>query len=83
MDPEGADGAGVVEPQQDTPPMRPLTASLEQAGGLHRLTLKGHTAVITALQMLPNGINVLSGAFPCSPADAPVSQSWPRRLCQP
>ncbi|KAK9851118.1 hypothetical protein WJX84_002866 [Apatococcus fuscideae] len=42
--------------------LKPLTASLEQAGGLHRLTLRGHSAAVTDLLLLPDGIHALSAS---------------------
>lgn len=47
--------------QQTITALKPLTASLAQAGGLHRLTLRGHAAAVTALLLLPDGIHALSG----------------------
>ncbi|KAK9868703.1 hypothetical protein WJX84_004909 [Apatococcus fuscideae] len=48
--------------QQQVKALRPLTASLEQAGGLHRLTLRGHNAAITAVHLLPDGVHALSAS---------------------
>lgn len=39
----------------------PRTPSLEQAGGLHRMVLRGHTAGISKVLLTPNGTDVVTG----------------------
>lgn len=38
------------------------TASLTQAGGLHRMLLRGHTAPLTCMLLSPTGIDLVTGA---------------------
>ncbi len=38
------------------------TPSLEQAGGLQRMTLRGHTGGISKVLLTPGGIDVITGA---------------------
>lgn len=38
----------------------PSTASLEQAGGLNRMTLRGHTAPVRKVVISPNGRDVIT-----------------------
>jgi len=48
----------------DPPAVRclvPSTASLTQAGGLHRMLLRGHTAPLTAMLLTPSGIDLVTG----------------------
>ena len=40
------------------------TPSLEQAGGLQRMTLRGHTGGISKVLLTPGGIDVITGAAP-------------------
>lgn len=40
----------------------PKTPSLEQAGGLQRLILKGHTGCIHKVQLAPNGLEVVTAS---------------------
>jgi hypothetical protein len=40
------------------------TASLEQAGGLQRMTLRGHSAVVHKVMLTPGGIDVITGLLP-------------------
>lgn len=40
------------------------TASLEQAGGLQRMTLRGHTGGISKVLLTPGGIDVITGVHP-------------------
>lgn len=42
------------------------TPSLEQAGGLQRMTLRGHTGGISKVLLTPGGIDVITGMPPCS-----------------
>ena len=37
------------------------TPSLEQAGGLQRMTLRGHTGGISKVLLTPGGIDVITG----------------------
>lgn len=49
--------------------LQPKTVSLEQAGGLQRMTLRGHAAAVHKVLLTPGGIDVITGApspFPCS-----------------
>lgn len=39
----------------------PSTASLTQAGGLHRMLLRGHAAPLTAMLLTPSGIDLVTG----------------------
>ena len=39
------------------------TPSLEQAGGLQRMTLRGHTGGISKVLLTPGGIDVITGAL--------------------
>ena len=39
----------------------PRTPSLEQAGGLHRMVLRGHSAGISKILLTPNGTDVVTG----------------------
>jgi hypothetical protein len=38
----------------------PRSASLQQAGGLHRMTLRGHTATVPKVVISPNGSDVIT-----------------------
>lgn len=38
----------------------PRSASLQQAGGLHRMTLRGHTAPVPRVVISPNGADVIT-----------------------
>ena len=38
--------------------------SLEQAGGLQRMTLRGHTGGISKVLLTPGGIDVITGVAP-------------------
>ena len=40
--------------------LMPSTASLEQAGGLNRMTLRGHTAPVRKVVISPNGRDVIT-----------------------
>ena len=40
------------------------TPSLEQAGGLQRMTLRGHTGGISKVLLTPGGIDVITGVLP-------------------
>jgi hypothetical protein len=37
------------------------TGSMEQAGGLQRMTLRGHTAGVQKVLLTPGGIDVITG----------------------
>ncbi len=39
----------------------PKTPTLEQAGGLHRMVLRGHTGAILKTLLTPGGIDVITG----------------------
>lgn len=41
--------------------LMPRTASLEQAGGLHRMVLRGHTGPIGKVLLTPGGTDVVTG----------------------
>ena len=41
--------------------LRTRTASLEQAGGLQRMTLRGHTGGVSKVLLTPGGIDVITG----------------------
>ena len=41
--------------------LMPRTASLEQAGGLHRMVLRGHTGPIGKVLLTPSGTDVVTG----------------------
>ena len=43
------------------------TASLTQAGGLHRMLLRGHAAPLTCMLLSPTGIDLVTGAHQTSP----------------
>lgn len=45
-----------------TPCLFTRTPSLEQAGGLQRMTLRGHTGGISKVMLTPGGIDVITGA---------------------
>lgn len=60
----------VAEQQQqrwsvDQPPrvqcLVAATASLTQAGGLHRMVLRGHAAALTCMLLSPTGIDLVTG----------------------
>ena len=57
--PAGA-GAAALPP---APPigLAPRAPTLEQAGGVARLTLRGHTGPVTRALVLPNGVDVATG----------------------
>lgn len=40
--------------------LRTLTASLEQAGGLQRMTLRGHTGGVQKVLLTPGGIDIIT-----------------------
>ncbi|RMZ54109.1 hypothetical protein APUTEX25_002686, partial [Auxenochlorella protothecoides] len=42
--------------------LRTLTPSLDQAGGLQRLTLRGHTKAVTQLKLTPTRDDIVSGS---------------------
>lgn len=46
-----------------TKPLMPKTASLEQAGGLHRMVLRGHSGPIQKVLLAPGGTDVITGIF--------------------
>jgi hypothetical protein len=61
--------------------LAPLSPSLEQAGGLQRLALRGHTAPVTKVLLTPSGTDAVTGGRTlrgrrslrcCSPAP-----NWP------
>lgn len=54
------DGAATTAAGQPRP-LPPLTASLDQAGGLQRLTLKGHRGAVNKLLLTPSGTEAVSG----------------------
>ena len=41
----------------------PRTPSLDQAGGVQRITLRGHTGPITRVLLAEGGIDVVTGAL--------------------
>lgn len=41
--------------------LMPKTASLEQAGGLHRMVLRGHTGPVGKVLLTPGGTDVVTG----------------------
>ncbi|KAL3139891.1 hypothetical protein ABBQ38_004185 [Trebouxia sp. C0009 RCD-2024] len=43
-------------------PLMPRTASLEQAGGLHRMVLRGHTGPIRKVLLTPGGTEVVTAS---------------------
>lgn len=43
--------------------LQPKTVSLEQAGGLQRMTLRGHAAAVHKVLLTPGGIDVITGAL--------------------
>lgn len=43
--------------------LRTRTPSLEQAGGLQRMTLRGHTGGVSKVLLAPGGIDVITGAY--------------------
>lgn len=47
-----------------TPCLFTRTPSLEQAGGLQRMTLRGHTGGISKVLLTPGGIDVITGVMP-------------------
>ncbi len=49
-----------------TKALMPKTASLEQAGGLHRMVLRGHSGPIHKVLLAPGGTDVVTG-IPFSP----------------
>ena len=54
------------QPWTDGPPpvvqcLVPATTSLTQAGGLHRMLLRGHTAPLNAMLLSPSGIDLVTG----------------------
>ena len=40
--------------------LMPRSASLEQAGGLHRMTLRGHNGPVLKVVLSPNGRDVIT-----------------------
>ena len=40
----------------------PLTPSLDQAGGLQRLALRGHSSAVTKVLLTPSGTDAVTGA---------------------
>lgn len=44
----------------------PRTPSLDQAGGVQRITLRGHTGPVTHVLLAEGGIDVVTGRAPCS-----------------
>ena len=47
--------------QRGVPCLYTRTASLEQAGGLQRMTLRGHTGGVSKVLLTPGGIDVITG----------------------
>ncbi|KAA6423724.1 MAG: hypothetical protein FRX49_06295 [Trebouxia sp. A1-2] len=45
-----------------TKPLMPKTASLEQAGGLHRMVLRGHSGPIQKVLLAPGGTDVITAS---------------------
>lgn len=43
--------------------LMPKTASLEQAGGLHRMVLRGHSGPIQKVLLTPGGTDVVTGTL--------------------
>ena len=43
--------------------LMPKTASLEQAGGLHRMVLRGHTGPVGKVLLTPGGTDVVTGTM--------------------
>lgn len=54
---DGATATAAGQPR----PLPPLTASLDQAGGLQRLTLKAHRGAVNKLLLTPSGTEAVSG----------------------
>ena len=53
-----------------TKALMPKTASLEQAGGLHRMVLRGHSGPIQKVLLAPGGTDVVTGI----PSSSKLSQ---------
>ena len=52
----------VAEPSDHQYALVPKASSLDQAGGLQRMTLRGHTAGIVKILLAEGGIDVVTGA---------------------
>jgi hypothetical protein len=73
--------------------LRTRTPSLEQAGGLQRMTLRGHTGGVSKVLLAPGGIDVITGArarsekrlcdFPLAPVARPLHWACPKVLLAP
>ena len=44
--------------------LRTCTPSLDQAGGLQRMTLRGHTGGVQKVLLTPGGVDVITGKSP-------------------
>lgn len=62
--------------------LMPRTASLEQAGGLHRMVLRGHTGPIGKVLLTPGGTDVVTGILllhTSAACSTTATESEPRR----
>ena len=70
------------QPGSDLYALVPKAPSLDQAGGLQRMTLRGHTAGISKILLAEGGIDVVTGAGPCPSAPCIAAAVPARRLEQ-
>ena len=72
-----------VQPQKRGPrALVPRTSSLDQAGGVQRITLRGHTGAITRVLLADGGIDVVTGAaLQCTAAHLPGCLPGTFRYC--